>query len=62
MAEIEEEVVFFTKADQIKFNTQTNGDKIIMSGFHLTKEQAATMAWLVNTSDNSELKIKIKVK
>jgi hypothetical protein len=62
MAEIEEEVVFYTKADQIKFTTQTNGDVLFMHALKLTQEQATSMAWLVNADGNAELEFKVKVK
>ncbi len=62
MAEIEEELIFYTKADQVKFTTQTNGDILHITGFHLSQPQAATMAWLINADNEGELEFQIKVK
>jgi len=62
MAEIKEEVTFFTKADQVRFETRTNGDRLHIKGFHLDPSQAASLAWLVNQDNNAQLKFKIKVK
>lgn len=60
--EVEEEVVFHTRADQVKFHTQTNGDAIYMKNLNLTQAQATSMAWLVNADDNAELEFQVKVK
>lgn len=62
MAEVEEEVVFCTKADQVKFITQTNGDKLNIKDLMLTQAQATSVAWLVNADDTAELEFQIKVK
>ena len=62
MAEIEEEVTFHTKADQVQFHTQTNGDKLYMKNLKLTQAQATSMAWLVNADNNVELEFQVKVK
>ena len=62
MAEIEEEVVFYTRADQVKFRTQTNGDAIYMKSLKLTQAQATSMAWLVNADDNAQLEFQVKIK
>lgn len=62
MAEIDEEVTFHTKADQIEFNTRTNGDRIHIRNLKLTQEQATSLAWLVNADDNAELEFQVKVK
>lgn len=62
MAEVEEECVFHTKADQVKFHTQTNGDNIRIRNLNLTQAQATSLAWLVNADDTAELKFEIKVK
>lgn len=62
MATVAETVTFYTKADQIHFNTRTNGDELHLIGLDLNQEQATSMAWLVNSDDNHELEIKIRVK
>lgn len=58
---ISDECVFEVGADQIRMSTQTNGDTIFIKGIHLGAEQAASLAHLINTSDN-HLKVKIKEK
>lgn len=62
MAEIEEEVTFCTKADQVEFHTQTNGDVVHIKKLTLTRDQATSMAWLVNTDNDVELEWFVKVK
>ncbi len=60
--EVEEEVTFHTKADQVMFRTQTNGDSVHLKSLKLTQGQATSLAWLVNADDNAELEFQIKVK
>ena len=62
MAEVDEECVFHTRADQVKFQTQTNGDAIYLKNLKLTRAQATSMAWLVNTDGTAELEFQVKVK
>ena len=62
MPEVESECTFETKADQIQFKTQTNGDEIRLRGIHLTQGQATSMAWLVNAPVNAILEIQVRVK
>ncbi len=62
MAEVEEEVTFHTRADQVRFHTQTNGDNIHLKNLKLTQEQATSIAWLVNADNNAELEFQVKVK
>ena len=62
MAEIAEEVTFFTNADAIEFKTRTNGDTLFIHRLHLTQAQATSLAWLVNADNKAELKFHIKVK
>ena len=62
MAEVEEECIFHTGTDQVKFITQTNGDSIYIKNLKLSRAQATSMAWLVNTDDTVELEFQIKVK
>ncbi len=61
MAEIPEEVVFFTSADQIEFTTRTNGDSVRIKKLKLTQEQATSLAFLVNADNKAELKWEVKV-
>ncbi len=53
-----DDVKFTTKADQIKFTTQTNGDLLVFTGIALTAEKAAALAYLVNQPDHLEIEIK----
>ena len=62
MAEVEERVEFYTRADQVKFVTQTNGDKIIIDKLDLTQDQATSLAWLVNADNQVELSFEVKIK
>lgn len=62
MAEVEEEVKFHTKADQVQFRTQTNGDYINLQRLILSQDQATSMAWLVNADNNIELEWQVKIK
>ena len=59
MAEIVENCEFIVGADDIQFNTQTNGDTIIIRNLELSQGQAATLAWLINGP--STLKVEIKL-
>ncbi len=47
------------KQDQIVFQTQTNGDRIVINNLHLSPEQAAAIAYLTN---KGPVKIEIKLK
>lgn len=59
MATIPEVCVFTTKADSVVFETTTNGDKLCIDNLELNKEQAASLAWLINNEDTTNLKFKI---
>ncbi len=62
MAEIDEEVIFQTKADQVGFFTRTNGDKLNIKNLKLNQGQAASLSWLVNADNQNELEWQVKVK
>ena len=62
MLEIEDEVTFHTKADWVELFTKTNGDKVFIRKLQLDQGQAASLAWLVNHKDHTELEFNIKVK
>ena len=62
MAEVEEECIFHTRAGQVQFHTQTDGDKLYMKNLKLTQAQATSIAWLVNADKNVELEFQIKIK
>ncbi len=60
--EVEEEVTFYTKADQVQFRTQTNGDGVHLKNLKLSQAQATSLAWLVNADNNIGLEWQVKVK
>ena len=62
MAEVEEECIFLTRADQVQFHTQTNGDTIRIKNLRLSQKQATSFAWLVNADDAVELEFQVKIK
>lgn len=59
MPEVEDECTFEIGADQLSFRTRTNGDELNITGIDFDQGQAASMAWLVNSPDRLEIKIKI---
>ena len=61
MVEITETCVFVTKADSVRFDTSTNGDKMCITDLDLSKEQAASLAWLINHEATTNLKFRIKL-
>ncbi len=61
MATIDEVCVFVTKADSVSFDTSTNGDKLCITNLELNKEQAASLAWLINHEATTNLKFRIKL-
>ena len=60
MAEIPEICVFTTTADNVSFESTTNGDKLGVT-MNLSKEQAASLAWLINHESTTNLKFRIKL-
>lgn len=61
MATVDEICVFITKADSVTFETSTNGDKICINNLILSKEQAVSLAWLINHEATTNLKFRIKL-
>jgi len=61
MATIDEICVFVTKADAVSLTTSTNGDKLCISNLELSKEQASSLAWLINHEATTNLKFRIKL-
>ena len=59
MPNIPNKCEFQAGADQIRLTTQTNGDKIHIHGIHLGEEAAATLAYLINKTNN-HLTVEIK--
>lgn len=60
MPEIEPEITFQTVTDNMVMHTQANGDTVVLSEIHLTKEQAGTLAWLINHPDDTPLEVQIR--
>jgi len=58
MPEINEHCEFVIISDKLEMTTQTNGDRIVISGINLDANQAAALAYLVNC--DSALKVEIK--
>lgn len=61
MAEISEVCTFVTIADSVTFETNTNGDKITITNINLSKDDSASLAWLINHGDSTNLKFRIKL-
>ena len=59
MPEIEDEAIFHIEIDGAKLTTKTNGDILMFNDFHLSREQAATIAWLVNSNQKIEIQMKL---
>ncbi len=59
MPEIKDEAMFYIEIDGAKLTTKTNGDILIFNDFHLSREQAATVAWLVNSNRMIEVQMKL---
>ncbi len=59
MPEIEDEVTFDVEVDGAELKTKTNGDILIINDFHLSREQAASLAWLVNSNQKIQFTVKL---
>lgn len=55
-----DKIKFNVSPDQLTFNTQVNGDKVVITHIEFAADQAAAMAYLINQSESLEVKIKIK--
>lgn len=60
MAELETEVTLDVPTAHADFLTKQDGDKLVLSRLNLTAEQAASIAWLVNSKDVLTVEIKRK--
>lgn len=60
MPQIPETCEFDIEADHIELKTRFNGDHIEISRLSLNKEQAASLAWLVNNDNHLTIEVKIK--
>ena len=61
MPEIDDKCEFVIGSDKLTFHTQTDGDTLNIHGMELTKEQAASLTWLINHNPPQFLKVKIKL-
>ena len=52
-----ENLKFTVSPDQVTFNTQVNGDKIVLVNLNLSADNAAAIAYLINQPDNLEVEI-----
>ena len=59
MPEIEDEITFDVEIDGAGFTTKTNGDILIINKLNLSREQAASLAWLVNSSQKIQFTVKL---
>lgn len=59
MPEIEDEVTFDVEEDGAELKTKTNGDILIINKFNLSREQAASLAWLVNSNQKIQFQVKL---
>ncbi len=52
-----ESVKFTVSPDKVTFNTQVNGDKVVITGLALSADEAAAMAYLINCGESLEIEI-----
>ncbi|KKN16572.1 hypothetical protein LCGC14_0974520 [marine sediment metagenome] len=45
------------KADQVLFNTRTNGDTLVANHMILDQDEATTLTWLVNSPNKLKIEI-----
>ena len=62
MAEITEICAFVTKADTVVLETTTGKATITVSGINLNQNDAASLAWLINSDATTDLKFRITLK
>ena len=60
MPEFEPEVLFTIPVDGAKFTRTSNGDILILTNFHVSAEQAASIAYLVNSKKIISVEMKIE--
>jgi len=60
MPDLDDELEFVVKSDQLRYTTQTNGDVLVISGINFNSEQAGILAWLTNEQCNLEIEVKKK--
>lgn len=62
MPEIAEFVKFSVVTDKVVLHTMTDGDTLVLNGISLSKEDAATLSWLINHPSATELEIEVSLK
>ncbi len=60
MPQIPETCEFNVEHDQIELKTATNGDFVEIRKINLDKDQAAALAYLINTDNHLTVEIKVK--
>lgn len=45
------------KADQVLFNTRTNGDTLVVNHMVLNQDEATILAWLTNSPNKLKIEI-----
>lgn len=60
MPKISDVCEFVVQPSQTYLQTNINGDTLTIAGVHFTQEQAASLGWLLNGTE--DLKIKVKQK
>ena len=58
--EIQGHCTFEVRADKVGLKTKTNGDAITIDGLNLSQDNAASLAWIVNSGQNDQ-KLKIAI-
>ncbi len=60
MAEIQDKAVVIVPPDSITFTSKTNGDKINIKGVHVEQDDAAALAYMIQSG--KDLKVIFKEK
>lgn len=52
------DVEFVVSCKKVEFRTGVNGDTLVLAGIHLTPDQAAALAYILNVPGNLHVEIK----
>ena len=58
----EKKCVFDVGPDHISLLTMANGDRVNIKGIHMGQDEAAALAWMVNSPGGPDLEVTIKIK
>jgi hypothetical protein len=58
MAEIKDVCEFVAKQDSITFTTKTNGDSVYCKGLHISAEDGAALAYMIQNGNDLRVEIK----